>query len=114
MTTVEFLKETRAKLAQGWTQREFARKDGEPTGASALDSDCWCVVGALGHVALLHGDYFMPAKFEARSALVEAIGSAEFERWSYSLPHWNDAPERTQEDVLALFDKAIAAEEAKA
>lgn len=27
---------------------------------------------------------------------------------------WNDAPERTLDDVLALFDEAIAIEEAKA
>lgn len=114
MTTVEFLKETRAKLAQGWTQGEFACKDGVPTDASALDSDCWCVVGALGHVALLHGDYDMPAKFAARSALVEAIGVSEFEGWGFSLSRWNDDPARTQDEVLALFDKAIAAEEAKA
>ena len=113
MTTVEFLKETRAKLAQGWTQGEFARKDGVPTSTSALDSDCWCVVGALGYVALLHGDYDMPAKFAARSALVDAIG-AEFEGWRFSLPRWNDDPARTQGEVLAVFDKAIAAEEAKA
>lgn len=30
-----------------------------------------------------------------------------------SVVTWNDAPGRTKEDVLALYDKAIAAEEAK-
>lgn len=30
-----------------------------------------------------------------------------------NISHWNDQPERTMEDVLAAYDKAIAAAEAR-
>lgn len=50
----------------------------------------WCVVGAI---ELDNG---------ARGALYAAMDSDD------SLSAWNDAPGRTQKEVLALFDKAIA------
>ena len=109
--TRRVLQEARALIAQGWTQGEFARKAGVPTGTSALGSDCWCASGALSHVALRHGDYDMPAKDKARRVLGDVLGP-DFAAYGFSLPRWNDDPARTQEEVLALFDKAIALAEA--
>lgn len=44
-------------------------------------------------------------KRDAYDALCRAAGGA-------CLPSWNDAPERTHAEVMAVFDRAIAAEEA--
>lgn len=50
----------------------------------------------------------MDLRIKAINALYNAIGlSREF--WMPKLPDWNDAPERTHAEVLAAFDKAIAA-----
>lgn len=43
----------------------------------------------------------------ALDALRDAIGGTD------TVIAWNDAPERTHAEVLAAFDKAIAAERAK-
>lgn len=48
----------------------------------------------------------------ALCALIEASAGAINNQMR--IAEWNDAPERTHAEVLALYDKAIAAERAKA
>ncbi|MGH7968354.1 MAG: DUF6197 family protein [Limisphaerales bacterium] len=92
MTTLEILVAARAKIAQGWTQGCLARD------ARGEQSDCWskesrffCAGGALmaacqeGHHAMLTIKNLVGDRVDA----------------------WNDAPGRTQAEVLAVFDRAI-------
>ena len=58
---------------------------------------CYCAVGALE----MAGARFRP--------LVRALPGG-----SYTIVDFNDAPTTTHADVMALFDRAIAAEEADA
>lgn len=111
------LKGARAMIAQGWTQGAWAKaKDPlsmhsrtEPNTVRAKacpESFCYCATGPL----VVFG-----ASDESYLALEAALPPNEAE--SYSGPmrdvqKWNDARGRTQAEVLALYDRAIATAEA--
>jgi hypothetical protein len=86
----------RAILAQGWTQREYAlSSDGTPCGLRSAEATQFCIVGALERI-IPYGESIT----HARALLCNHL---EVE----SLVGWNDAPDRTQADVLALFDRIL-------
>lgn len=91
MTTGEVLKAARALVTEGWTQfSSRAVIDGQ---------DCYCVMGALNSAARTLGA--MDAVHLAIQRALGIIGTG-------AVTTWNDAPGRTQAEVLAAFDKAIA------
>ena len=91
----ELLIEGRARIARGWTQGASARDvTGSVTRAWAEEAVCWCAMGA---VACREDDWATTAA--AWVVLEEAAGM-----W---VAEWNEAPGRTHEDVLALYDRAI-------
>lgn len=81
-------------LKRGHTKEAFARdKSGAMTGATNHDAVCWCLYGAM-IVALRTSDNI--ATYEV--AVRRIIGT-------YSIGEWNDAPERTQAEVVALAER---------
>jgi len=99
MTMLEHLHAARALIVLGWTQKCFARDANDRNvpwgGTSAVK---WCMSGALqqvmvGRIGKDHG----PAIKE----LMKDIGN----EW---VAAWNDAPERTQQEVLDAYDRTIA------
>lgn len=87
MTLDELLRYGRRRVARRWAQ-----------GEDALDPKRgYCATSALinGHESPM---------CEAIIALTNAAGVAG----GPELTDWNDAPERTQADVLALYDRALA------
>lgn len=110
MTTAEILKAAREKVAAGWTQGENARdEDGNPVGAGA--AACWCAYGAIDAATPREGlgyAEFYRVRSDAMLILRDAIGLPGTNR----IADWNDAPGRTQAEVLAAFDRAIALAEA--
>jgi hypothetical protein len=81
----------RRKLEKGWIQGGLRRSDGV------------CAVGALGS----HSEY------EACITMMHALGVLQNAFWDIgvrdqSIPEWNDSPNRKCDDVLALYDRAIA------
>ena len=102
-TTRDTLIAARALIAEPgrWTQGATARRaaDNTSTGASSPDSARWCMRGAIQ--AANRGTWIN--ENAAVERLCDVLGDPE------SLADWNDAPERRHEDVLAAFDKAIAA-----
>ena len=105
MNTVEILKGAKELLVtKGWTQRTFARNDkGIPVHIGMKHTaTCFCGVGALLHTAEAVDTLYYPAW----AALDRAAGE--------HFPNFNDAEGRTLDEVLAVFDKAIAAEESSA
>jgi hypothetical protein len=98
MSVAQVLTEARKLIAQGWTQGEYKRV--------VNGVECWCISGAMGQAA---PDY-KPNGLEF-AALFRALRADDFYlSSSTSLIEWNDTPGRTQEDVLALIDRAIAKE----
>lgn len=109
----DLLIRARARIERGWTQGAMAR-DGNadfiivPT--TAPEATCWCIAGALLADATL-GTANCGAAY---TALLDAHKSLNGDKQNSTLSIWNDAPERTQADVLALFDKAIERVEVRA
>ena len=103
-STLDILIEARAYVEKGWTQGAWARnRKGTPVNEDSTRAVCWCALGALWKADGI-GSYGL-------NALVKASGG---EVHPTTISGWNDNPDRTQAEVLALFDKAIEAERAKA
>lgn len=97
MNTLEALKFGRERIARGWTRGALARDvDGGKIADDSKDAVCWCTLGALPKF------YWEEAERELTATVSD-----------YSLGHWNDAPERTQADVLKAYDDTIARLEAQ-
>jgi hypothetical protein len=86
--------ESAAKLIEQpgkWVQGENALdKFGEPTEPGYSDAACWCLEGALQQCGGRHSAY---------QAVRRAVGESNL--WG-----WNDAPERTQPEVVAALRRA--------
>lgn len=108
MNTVEILKAGKVLIeTKGWLQGDFAH---DASGNIVFTTDlvdnvgdpvCFCGVGAC--FAASDTDEGAHRAWDALSAVAP----------TGAFPQFNDAPGRTREEVLAKFDEAIAAEEAK-
>jgi len=104
MNTVEILKGAKALLeTKGWTQGAYARGKSGRVVKQPRNAVCFCGIGAISVAA--GGNTDDDLGYDAYKALERIVGSG--------FPHYNDAPGRTKEEVLAVFDKAIAAEEGR-
>ena len=99
MTIVEMLKRSRERIARGWCQDSYAEdKEGRRTSPLSNFACAWCMMGAL------------------RPEGIECMAAEPFLRRlvpHHALAQFNDAPGRTQAEVLAVYDKAIAMAEAE-
>lgn len=108
MSTLTILKNARETISDPnhWTQRADARSaDGCLVGAKESDAVCWCAYGAL-----------LKAGYEASGRgpdlpymeLKRAMGTS----WAGTVSGFNDS--HTHEEVVGVFDRAIANLEAHA
>ncbi len=97
--TAEVLRKARALVEEGWTQGAMSR---DARGYKSLTSTaapvCFCAIGAIQEAD-------PKSCLAAATALGRIVGG--------SIIDFNDAPGRTQQEVIAAFDRAIAAEESK-
>lgn len=104
MTIAEILEAAKAKIAnpENWTQGYYAKdENGDELLGNEPDAVCFCGYGAIEAVTdTVHMGKGWPK--EAEDALDAAAGK--------NFPCFND--ERTHAEVLAVFDKAIAAAKA--
>jgi hypothetical protein len=105
MNELEVLLAAKDKIMQGWCKGAFA-KDliGNTVNPESDKATRWCAVGAMMAVA---NDDNLLVFGTLTNLFREYIGG------HISLPDWQDQPERTQEDVLQLFDLVIQKEAAK-
>jgi hypothetical protein len=105
METLDVLKAARALLGEGphrWTQDAYARNSkGESWSTSGPDAARFCVAGACLR--------FLPEDADAQTVLCSLREQLPVTYRRFAVSFWNDRPERTYEEVLALFDKAIEA-----
>ena len=104
MSVERILENAIESIKTGWTQEKMARNSDGHEVDPTDDSACrWCLIGALvkstqnadGSVSMdLGSDYH-----QATDSLRSLIGNNR-------LSLWNDAEERTQEDVLTLLNAA--------
>lgn len=90
-------------VTKGWTQGQYA-KDANGNKTDLYDSSAcsFCSTGAL-MVAIPFGAWGL-----YDSAITCLSKAADIGSSAASIERWNDAVERTREDVLLAFDKAIA------
>lgn len=103
--TAAVLRKARAKIEQPerWTQRVFARnRAGVVVHPTDGDAVCWCAAGATSYSA--PNTCVLGTAWNALDAAAQALGGS-------GVTTWND--DHTHAEVLALFDAAIAAEEAQ-
>ena len=101
MSVAATLAEARKLIAQGWTQGKNKRV--------VNGVECYCISGAIHQAA----PYDEPKGLEFAALFLSLRADDFYLSSSTNLTEWNDTPGRTQEDVLALIDRAIA-KEAKA
>ncbi len=98
MKTVDGLKKVREILANGWTQEASARDaEGEPLFSTDPRACSFCILGAVWRAVGYEN--------QMESRLVYALRNAIGE--DAKLVSYNDTPGRTQDEMLALVDKAI-------
>ncbi len=90
MTTLEVLKEARTLISKGWTRGHYAHKNS------------YCMVGAVMHVCAGRDERQLACR-ASKEALMGCLPKGYLD-----LVMFNDTPDRTKEEVLAVFDKAIA------
>jgi len=109
------LREARALIERGWTQGADARDlYGDECSPNEEEAECYCANGAICRA-------FYAASFTdrreqihiAEGLLNTAIGQEPGGPLHWPYIDWNDAPERTQAEVLAAFDRAIEIAEAQ-
>lgn len=101
MMVLEILERARELIAtpERWMQMVGARKaNGEHANWGASDAVCHCLYASL---CVVSGDVFDD---ETEQAIVDAFGLEDIG----AVIRWNDAPERTHVEVLALLDTTIA------
>ncbi|MBN8245131.1 hypothetical protein JF546_19105 [Nitratireductor aquimarinus] len=95
------LAQARDLLAKGWVKEHYG-EDAEGNTQHALSEKAckFCIVGALARVLGVDA-----SKVHDNHPAVQALNCGGVGQ----ILLWNDEDRRTQADVLALFDKAIAA-----
>lgn len=98
-TTKEILIEARKLIEHGWCQGSLAKTIyGESVDEQHPSARYFCTAGAI----------YKAEPNNTRAELIIDEIEEEFKgTWSF-ISKWNDSPDRTKEDVLVLFDKAIA------
>lgn len=105
-SVLDVLRDARGLIAKGWTQGEFSRDaNGDYCPMSDPAAACFCAMGAVYRVTLSEDGIPIPIHNDVYALLCDAVGG--------SVVDWNDRRGRTQAEVLAVFDRAIAAAEAR-
>ena len=109
----DLLMHAKSLVESGWTQR-YAAVSAENYQVDPNDEEAcrWCLEGSLmnsfSRASASGGDLdlLLDVYYDARRALMKIIGSQD-------LVEWNDAKERTQEDVILAFELTLLHEGVK-
>lgn len=103
-TTVKFLTKARAVIERGWCQGCFARDaQGQPIESTDPLAETFCIRGAMRAVA--PNDYDVRARAHRHlEDVIIALTDGDCD----SIASYNDDPDRTHAEILAVFDAAIA------
>lgn len=110
---LDLLTHAKSLIESGWTQK-FAAVSSKNLQVDPNDKEAcrWCLEGSLmnsfSRASASGGDLdlLLDAYYDARRALMKIIGSQD-------LVEWNDAKERTQEDVVQAFELTLLHEGVK-
>jgi hypothetical protein len=99
------LQDARGKLEQGWCQK-FLAVDGKGCAVDVNSPNvvAWCAIGSLAAIGS-DDEAVSPVRSMAYVLLAQALD--ERLKPISTLGAYNDATDRTKEDMLSLFDRAI-------
>lgn len=103
MTPKEILIAAQAKIEapERWVKGKFASlADGRKCYPDNERAVCFCAEGAV---------FASGARWAAKAKALRFLRDVAVGDEFTSIPDWNDAPDRTHAEVLAAFDRAIAA-----
>jgi hypothetical protein len=99
METLEVLRKARGLIEKGWCQGVYAKdENGKPCDPNSAAAESFCVYGALRRWAQRYSDEY--------DAATDRLG--EEPECQHGISLFNDHEDRTQAEVLALFDRTIA------
>jgi hypothetical protein len=104
---ITFLEGVRRRLTppSAWTQAAYARR---VSGISCTGADraasCWCLLGAIDAERHATATRSLVSQL-ATSAVTKTVKVRDA---GLTLAGWQDAPERTHEDILAAIDATLA------
>lgn len=99
-------------VPERWTQGVSARDaEGYSVPAKSADATCWCLTGAM-QLIIPNGDEYLPTWALGVEVMQKGIDPDLPQFCSIAL--WNDFKTTKYSDVMALLDKLIAVEQAKA
>ena len=102
MNAEDVLREARTTLEnpEAWTRGALARRaNGMSTYTRSTYAVSWCLVGAIARAG---------TDGETQSVAILRLKKVIGKDAEHSIVQWSDNPERTHEEVLAAFDRAIA------
>lgn len=100
MTTADILREARGLAERGWWGNCLGLNvEGQRVEPDSPDTVKWSLLGALYKVC------------ERERVSTRAVVSALLEQTKFPIHSWECRPGRTQDEVLAAFDRAIEAAE---
>ena len=119
LSVLQVLKGAREILArpESWTQNALAKDAAGAAieGVLSEEATCWCASGAIWKAMdadPFGGDVDTPTRdlaLDAKLAIIGQLIEADGRKTRWTVPSWNDALERTHEEVIAAFDRAIEA-----
>lgn len=117
MANVEILQRARSLIADGWSQRRAARKrNGDAVPYWDDRATCFCIEGALFRAFLDTYGHPVHVYQTSEMALLQRVVEkrSAFTATVAAMHEFNDAPDTTKEDVLAVYAEAIAILERRA
>lgn len=116
MNYVPYLRKAKQLIQDGWIQYHEAKtKAGRITDATAENAARFCILGAIDRVrsfATQDENGILISKFDMYTTLKIKLKKELPQQFKFEPLHvFNDASTTTKADVLALFDRTIAAEE---
>lgn len=106
MTLKQNLKRARDLISGGWTQGVYTTAGAISVAIRRPHGHCYCLTGAV-IVATDDRERFALPEYEALAAQLPEDFNPDMAPKA-RLEQWNDKPGRRREDVLDLFDRAIA------
>src|SRR5919197_401212 len=105
LTADEILRRSRERILDGWCQGADARDErGREVPPWSDEARSWSILGAVAGTGGADGGLDAVPVARLGEAVVALGEAAETD----SLVRWNDVAGRTQDEVVALFDRALA------
>ena len=118
----QMLRQARDLVARGWCQGVPARREDDMRARATEERACkWCATGALEAV-MFRENTTWDSLYDSFDLLCSAIEASGYKLWNTSsnltqsqldsgrVQRFNDTMGRTQEEVVAVFEEAIAKE----